>query len=362
MGPEIMVPSRARANRRLRRAARHLAPSPAQQPAAGVHDAPAELRITAIKPYPTPKGFPGRNMLFVKVECETADGGTLHGWGESGLSGRELAVKGAVEHYREFLLGSDAMNIGALWQEMYRSQYFEGGRALTAAISALDIALHDVKGKHLGVPVFQLLGGAHRHHCPSMCTVQGIDSVEETVRAVEERVAEGWQCIRVNHSAEAAWPRGGPDPPGGRLQPGQYEPRISLASAVATLTAVRKAVGDAPVLGTDFHHQYTPAEVASALQKMPPGTLDWLEEGIRDESIEAYEVLRTLTPVPFAVGEEFASKWQFLPFIEKGLTNFARVDICNVGGFTEAMKVAGWCEAHYIDMLPHNPLGPVSTA
>ena len=119
-------------------------------------------------------------MLFVKVECETADGGTLHGWGESGLSGRELAVKGAVEHYREFLLGSDAMNIGALWQEMYRSQYFEGGRALTAAISALDIALHDVKGKHLGVPVFQLLGGAHRHHCPSMCTVQGIDSVEET--------------------------------------------------------------------------------------------------------------------------------------------------------------------------------------
>ena len=109
------------------------------------------------------------------------------------------------------------------------------------------------------------------------------------------------------------------------------EPRISLASAVATLTAVRKAVGDAPVLGTDFHHQYTPAEVASALQKMPPGTLDWLEEGIRDESIEAYEVLRTLTPVPFAIGEEFASKWQFLPFIEKGLTNFARVDICNVG-------------------------------
>jgi galactonate dehydratase len=95
---------------------------------------------------------------------------------------------------------------------------------------------------------------------------------------------------------------------------------------------------------------------------LPPGTLDFLEEPIRDESPEAYAALRQLTPVPFAIGEEFPSKWAFLPYIERGLTNFARVDICNVGGFTEAMKVAGWCEAHYIDMMPHNPLGPISTA
>ena len=76
------------------------------------------------------------------------------------------------------------------------------------------------------------------------------------------------------------------------------------------------------------------------------GTLDWIEEPIRDESPEAYEELRKLSPVPFAIGEEFASKWQFLPYIERGLTNYCRVDLCNVGGFTEAMKVAGWCEAH----------------
>jgi hypothetical protein len=92
-----------------------------------------------------------------------------------------------------------------------------------------------------------------------------------------------------------------------------------------------------------------------------PGCLDWLEEAIRDESPEAYESLRALTPQPFALGEEFASKWQFLPYIEKGLCNFARVDICNVGGFTEALKVAGWAEAHYIDLMPHNPLGPICT-
>ena len=97
------------------------------------------MTITAIKCYPTWQGH--RNICLVKVEC-----GELHGWGEAGLSGRELAVAGAVDHYSQFLVGQDGMRIGALWQEMYRSQYFEGGRTLTAAISAIDIALFDCLG------------------------------------------------------------------------------------------------------------------------------------------------------------------------------------------------------------------------
>jgi len=95
---------------------------------------------------------------------------------------------------------------------------------------------------------------------------------------------------------------------------------------------------------------------------MPRGTLDFLEEPIRDETPEAYEQLRRMTDVPFAIGEEFSSKWQALPYIERGITNYMRLDVCNIGGFTEAMKVAGWCEAHYIDLMPHNPLGPICTA
>jgi galactonate dehydratase len=87
-----------------------------------------------------------RNQLIVKVETDSG----LYGWGESGLAGRELAVVGAIKHYREFLIGRDPRRIGALWQEMYRSQYFEGGRVLTAAISAIDLALHDIVGKALG--------------------------------------------------------------------------------------------------------------------------------------------------------------------------------------------------------------------
>ena len=95
---------------------------------------------------------------------------------------------------------------------------------------------------------------------------------------------------------------------------------------------------------------------------MPSGTLDFLEEPIRDETPEAYESLRTMVDVPFAIGEEFSSKWQFLPYLERGITNFARLDVCNVGGLTESMKVAGLAEAHYIDLMPHNPLGPICTA
>ena len=302
------------------------------------------MKITDIKSYPTWVGH--RNQMVVKVETDEG----LYGWGEAGLSGRELAVKGAVDHYREWLIGRDPMQIGALWQEMYRSQYFEGGRTLTAAQSAIDIALYDIAGKALGVPVYQLLGGKHRDFIPCFATT-GASTCEQLIENMQLLIAHDWNVIRTG----IANPAKSLD---GRL----FEPRESLAITAEWLTKAREAVGLGPVLGIDYHHRLSVAEAASFCQRMPMGTLDFLEEPIRDECPEAYEELRKLTDIPFAIGEEFASKWQFLPFIERGLTNFARVDICNVGGFTESMKVAGWAEAHYINLMPHNPLGPICTA
>jgi len=302
------------------------------------------VKITDIKSYPTWVGH--RNQMVVKVETDEG----LYGWGEAGLSGRELAVKGAVDHYREWLIGRDPMQIGALWQEMYRSQYFEGGRTLTAAQSAIDIALYDIAGKALGVPVYQLLGGKHRDFIPCFATT-GASTCEQLIENMQLLIAHDWNVIRTG----IANPAKSLD---GRL----FEPRESLAITAEWLTKAREAVGLGPVLGIDYHHRLSVAEAASFCQRMPMGTLDFLEEPIRDECPEAYEELRKLTDIPFAIGEEFASKWQFLPFIERGLTNFARVDICNVGGFTESMKVAGWAEAHYINLMPHNPLGPICTA
>ncbi|MEX1018606.1 MAG: mandelate racemase/muconate lactonizing enzyme family protein, partial [Litorilinea sp.] len=271
----------------------------------------------------------------------------IYGWGESGVAFRELAVAGAIKHYREVLIGRDPMQIGRIWQELYRSQYFEGGRVLLGAQSAIDIALHDIVGKALNVPVYQLLGGKQRDYIPVFATAPGTgDTLIANIRTLLDH---GWNSIRV------MWQNPEEDPL-------IFEPRESIAMTSKSLIDVREALGTDFVLGIDYHHRLTVAETASFCQRLPSGTLDYIEEPIRDESPEAYAALRRLTDVPFAIGEEFASKWAFVPFIERGLTDFARIDVCNVGGLTESMKVAGWAEAHYIDLMPHNPLGPICTA
>ena len=299
------------------------------------------MKITAIRPYPVWVGI--RNQLLVKIE--TDDG--IFGWGESGLSGREKAVAGALEHYAQFLIGRDPFQIGALWQEMYRSQYFEGGRVLTAAISAIDLALYDIKGKALGVPVYELLGGKQRDRIPTFATTHAAPG-PEMIEQAKELVAAGWTAMRLS--------------PSGHENPKQYEPREHIATSAKWCIKAREELGEDLVLGIDYHHRLSVAEAASFCQKMPSGTLDFLEEPIRDETPEAYEALRKMVDIPFAIGEEFASKWQFLPYIERDIHQFNRIDVCNVGGLTEAMKVAGWSEAHYVDMMPHNPLGPICTA
>jgi galactonate dehydratase len=302
---------------------------------------PPSLKITAIKPYPARVGI--RNQLLVKVETDQG----VFGWGESGLTGRERAVTGAIEHYREFLLGQDAMQIGRIWQEMYRSQYFEGGRVLQAAISAIDIALHDIKGKALGVPVYELLGGRQRHVIPTFAST-GDAAGEGAVERARQLMEMGFDAIRFF--------------PIGQDSRDVFEPRQSIAATARLLNRAREELGDEVVLGIDYHHRLSVAEAASFCSRLDRGVLDFLEEPIRDETPEAYESLRTMTDIPFAIGEEFASKWQFVPFIERGIHQFNRIDVCNVGGLTEAMKVAGWSEAHYVDLMPHNPLGPVCTA
>jgi len=300
------------------------------------------MKITDIKSFPVWVGK--RNQMLIKVETDEG----IYGWGESGLSSREQAVKGIVDHYREFLIGRDPMQRGALWQEMYRSQYFEGGRTLTAAISAIDIALYDIVGKKLGVPVYELIGGKQRDWVPTFASGGG-NTPEEMIDVAQRMMAEGFDCFRLGRGYKPE-------------REGVFEPRESIALTAEGLIKTREAIGMRPVIGIDYHHRLSVAEAASFCQMLPPHTLDFLEEPIRDETPEAYEVLRTLTNIPFAIGEEFASKWQFLPYIERGLSNYIRIDICNVGGFTEAMKVVGWAEAHYIDLMPHNPLGPICVA
>ncbi|EIM25345.1 mandelate racemase/muconate lactonizing enzyme family protein [Microvirga lotononidis] len=302
----------------------------------------AKFKIAAIIPYPVWFGIP--NQMLVEVETDQS----VIGWGESGLSGRERAVAGAIENYRDFLRGRDPMQIGRIWQEIYRSPYFEGGRVLQAAISAIDIALHDIKGKILGVPVCDPLGGKQRDRVPTFASTGDEAEGDVAIERARELVAQEWQTIRffpVGQSSEEI-----------------FEPRESTGSSATMLNRAREELGNEVVLGIDYHHCLSIAEAASFCSKLGRGMLNVLEEPTRDEAPEAYEALRGINDVPFAIGEEFVSKQQFLPYMEHGIHQFNRVDVCNVGGLTEAMKVAGWSEAHYVDLMPQNPLQPVCTA
>lgn len=298
-------------------------------------------KIAAIEPLLARVGI--RNQLLVKVTTE--DG--LYGWGESGLSSREGPVMAAIGHFADFLVGKDSRQIGRIWQEAYRSQYFEGGRVLTAAMSAIDIALYDILGKRLDVPVYQLLGGKQRDEIPTFpsCQAATVDALLDKARVL---VGAGWDCLRI-YTGEFDGD-------------GVFDPRRNLNRATKELIALRDEFGPDLCLGIDLHHRLSVAETADFCARLPRGTLDFLEEPIRCQSPGAYRTLRSMTTIPFAIGEEFSSKWEALPYIEQGLTQYMRLDICNIGGFTEAMKVAGWCEAHYVDLMPHNPLGPVCTA
>lgn len=302
------------------------------------------MKITAVTGYPVRLGT--RDHFIVTVE--TDDGFT--GVGEGGMSSRELAMAGMLEHVGRFLVGMDPRRIEHIWQTVYRAAYFEGGKILGAVVSAIDMALWDILGQSLGVPVWQLLGGASRERVECFVTPGSLTG-PEIVAASTRAVADGWRFLRF--LPDHAWDSG---------DGAVYEPLESIAASVRWIHEVRNAVGPAIQLAVDFHHRLSVAEAALFCGQVEDVHLMYLEEPIRAQSPKAYAQLRAMTSVPFAIGEEFSNKWEFAPFIEDGLLNFARLDVSNAGGLTEARKVAGWCEAHYIDIMPHNPLGPVTTA
>ncbi|MEO9891412.1 mandelate racemase/muconate lactonizing enzyme family protein [Aurantibacter sp.] len=303
------------------------------------------MKITDIKTYPINiKG--GGVQLVIKVETDSE----LYGWGCSGLSGRELAVVGLITHFKSILIGKDPRQIGAIWQLLYRGQYFEGGRVFTAAISGIDIALYDIKGKALGVPVYELLGGKQRDFVECFASVR-FTTKEELLEYSRICIKEGWKVLRL---APAEFET--------QDDKSKFEPRVSIAILADWITKLRKEVGSEITIGLDYHTRLNVAETYSFMKRMPEGTIDFLEEPIRDQNPGAYQELRRMVDVPFALGEEFSSKWDFMPFIENNIMQYARVDVCNVGGLTEAMKVAAMAETHYIDLMPHNPLGPICAA
>lgn len=298
------------------------------------------MKITAIKPYPIWGG--GRNFMFVKVETDEG----IYGIGESGLTWKELAVTETINHLAPMLIGEDPMRIEHIWQLMLRGGFFPGGKILCSAMSAIDIALWDIKGKALGVPVYDLLGGLVRQKVVCYPHIYG-SNAEQLISSAKQKVSEGWKFVRF-----------GAGDIGGNI----FEPSRVARNTIRLFSDLRQAVGDDIEICLDIHTRLDPHDAIFLCRELEKYRPYFLEDPIRSENPFSFHQLRRHVSAPLAVGEHFATKWEFRELIEEELINYARIDLCIVGGITEAKKITGWCETHYINIAPHNPLGPVSTA
>ena len=299
------------------------------------------MKITNIETYPVWGG--SRNYLFVVVDTDEG----IYGVGEAGITGRELAVAGAIEHFKPLLIGQDPGRIEHIWQVLFRGGFFPAQRILTSAMAAIDIALWDIKGKALGVPIYELLGGRVRDKV--VCYPHNVGHALEITPLVEsclQTKEEGWKFVR--------W---------GLPQDGNIlEPRQSVKTAIQQFYAVREAVGDDIEITFDVHTRLDLPDVIWLCREIEATRPFFIEDPLRSENPDSFKTLRPRTHVPLAAGEQFGSKWEFRQLIEEEWIDYARIDLCIAGGITEARKIAGWCETHYIKLALHNPLGPISSA
>ncbi len=300
------------------------------------------MKISNIETYPVWGGC--RNYLFVVVDTDEG----IYGVGEAGITGRELAVIGAIEHLKPLLIGQDPSRIEHLWQIMFRGGFFPAQRVIMSAISAIDIALWDIKGKALNVPIYDLLGGRVRDKV--VCYPHNVGhamDVEPLVESCLKTKEEGWKFVR--------W---------GLPQEGDLlEPRKAVQAAIKQLHAVREAVGDEIEITLRCAHAARPARCAVAVRR-GRGSFARTSSKTRCAARTPIHSRRCgrARACRWPPASSFSSKWEFRQLIEEEWIDYARVDLCIVGGFTEAKKIAGWCETHYIKMAVHNPLGPVSSA
>jgi len=299
------------------------------------------MRITDVTTYPVFNG--SRTWLFVVVDTDEG----IWGIGESNLTSRERAVMGFVDHVTPLLIGQDPSRIEHLWQVLFRGGFFPADRVGASAIAAIDTALWDIAGKTHGVPVYQLLGGLVRDKVicyPHNGPEDG--SIEALIESCQRTSAQGYKFVRW------ALPQTND----------VLEPRQAVRVALRQCEAVRMALGDEVEMCVDVHTRLDPVDATTLCREIEAYRPYFVEDPLRAEDTNAYRTLRARTGVPLAAGEQFASKWEYRQLIEEDLIDYARVDPTLGAGITEVRKIAGWCETHYINLAPHNPNGPVSTA
>ncbi len=295
-----------------------------------------------------------RNWVFVKVETDQAG---LWGWGEASLEWKTRAVAGAVEDFAPMLIGEDPARIEHLYQKMYRQSFWRMGVIGMSAISGIEQALWDIRGKVLGQPVYQLLGGRVRDRVRMYTHLGGGDmkAVYEAQRVTDpapmvalaqEVVARGYTAVKV------------------LLTP----PTESLSSAAELrmaerfMRALREGLGEDIEIMVDCHGRHFPANALDFCRVLAPFRPYFVEEPVPPENIDAMAEVRRQSPVPIATGERLVTRFAFREVLEKQAAHVIQPDLCHCGGLWEAKKIAAMAEAYYVSVAPHNPLGPVANA
>ena len=275
--------------------------------------------------------------LFLKVHTDAG----IVGLGEPVVEGRARTVAEAVRKLEGYLVGQDPRAVVHHWQAMYRHAFYRGGPVLTSAISGIDMALWDIKGKALGVPVYELLGGPTR-------TRVRVYAHASTPEAIRERAREGFTAFKTGVF---------------KHRPARIIETPGFVKRVARrFEELREAAGDERDIGIDFHGAISPQTAKLLIKALEPYQPMFIEEPVQCQNVEVMADIARGTHLPIATGERVFTKWGFRELLEKGAATVLQPDLCHAGGITEVRLIAGMAESYYAAIAPHNPLGPISLA
>ena len=292
-----------------------------------------------------------RNWVFVKVDTDQAG---LWGWGEATLEWKTRAVAGAIEDVSVLLIGQDPRRTEHLWQTMHRQYFWRGGIIGMTAISGIDQALWDIKGKELGRPVCELLGGPVRDTLRFYDHLGGgsLEGMYKT-SASEEFGARIHESLDAGFTAVKAMPIPVSEP---------IESPATLKQAARAVEAMRKAGGDDLDIMLDLHARTTPAAAIQFGRMLTDYNLYWYEEPCWHEHVDGLADVARALPFPIATGERLAGRWQFRELLEKRACAVIQPDVSHCGGISEARRIAAMAETYLVSVACHNPTGPVGTA
>ena len=279
--------------------------------------------------------------LFLKIETDEG----ITGWGEPVIEGRSRTVETAVHELGEYLIGKDPSRINDLWQMLYRGGFYRGGAILMSAIAGIDQALWDIKGKALGVPVYELLGGLVRDRMKTYRWVGG-DRPADIIQQIRDYQALGFDTFKFNGTEELKL----------------IDSPRRIDEAVAKVGEIRAAFGNTIDFGIDFHGRVGAPMARVLLRELEPFRPLFVEEPVLPELAEYFPRLAASTSIPLATGERMYSRFEFKSVLAAGGISILQPDLSHAGGITECVKIAAMAEAHDVALAPHCPLGPVALA